>query len=578
MKNPAARLLRLLAPRFRWMFLGALLGFFTVGSGVGLLMLAAWLISTAALHPGIAELQVAVVGVRFFGIMRSVWRYVERLVTHQVTFKILADLRSWFFRQLIPLVPGRLGGLRSADLFVRLTADIDTLEQFYLRVLTPPATAALTALLLTLLFLRISPAAALIQLLFFLGAATLVPWLARFLGKKYAAQLVVLRNDLHNLVVDGLQGMAELRLFGARERHLEQVSRLNSQLEMLHRKSARLAGFHSSLLDVFMYASVASVLAVVLPQVLAGRLSGVLPAVLALGVMASFEALQPLPQALQELESSLEAARRLFSLIPDEVSTPSFLPGKSLPDLRRLDFLRVGFTYPDNAEQALHDCSWNLRRGEQVAVVGPSGAGKSTMLQMILGFLQPQTGQLTWNGIPYPLLEAEEIRKHLGVVSHRDHIFHTTLRENLLLGNPDATEEELQKSLKAAGLWELVEKLPRGLDTVTGESGTRLSGGERQRLLIARVLLRNPEILLLDEPTANLDVETERRLLETLLPVTKGRTVLWITHRLVRMEQMDWIIVLQKGTVVEQGKHQQLLSQKGLYRKLWDSQNDLLPA
>jgi len=307
-----------------------------------------------------------------------------------------------------------------------------------------------------------------------------------------------------------------------------------------------------------------------------GRLDGVYLALLLLAVIASFEAVLPLPQAFQYLDSSLEAAGRLFEIVdvaPAVVDPPS---AQRVPTTSGLRVEALRFAYGPGQTPALDGISFDLPQGRQLAVVGPSGAGKSTLLGLLLRFWDYQEGQILMGGQELRTLEQEDVRRQTALVSQRTYLFNDTVGENLRLARPGASDAEIVHAAQQAQIHDFIESLPDGYDTWIGEQGLRLSGGQRQRLSIARALLKNAPILILDEPTANLDALTERQVMTALRSLMVGRTSLVVTHRLVGLESADEILVLQAGRIVERGRHQDLVQLGGLYRHMWDLQRQAL--
>ncbi len=576
MKHPFVRLLALLAPFKGRIALAICLGVATVVSGIGLLSTSAYLLSRAALHPSIAALEVAIVGVRFFGIARGVFRYLERYVSHGVTFRLLARLRVWLFETLEPLAPARLLRYRSGDLFARIVADVETLEHFFVRVVAPPVVAVATALL-TWGFLRgfdSQLANAVLMCLLVAGAG--LPFLAYVLGRVPARRLVTVRAELATQIVDSIHGMADLVAFGQEQRQQRAVRTLNQQLRLTQRRMAWISGLHSALSNLLVTLATLAVLLIAIPLISAGRLDGVFLAVLVLATMASFEAVLPLPAALQHLESSLAAAVRLFDIVdavPEVVdpTTPAPVPGDYT-----LEAEQVCFRYQPHEPNAIDGVSFRLPQGNTLAIVGPSGSGKSTLTQLFLRFWDPQTGRILLGGRDVRDYAQDDLRRVFSVVSQRTHLFNTTVRANLLVARPGATEAELIAAARQAQLHDVIERLPQGYDTWIGEQGVRLSGGERQRLALARAILKDAPILILDEPTANLDPVTERHVLRAIAAARRGRTTLLITHRLVEMDTVDEILVVQRGIVVERGRHAELLRRDGFYRHMWDLQRQVI--
>ncbi|MBM4456298.1 MAG: thiol reductant ABC exporter subunit CydD [Chloroflexi bacterium] len=681
------------------MALAALLGFLTVGSGIGLMAISAWLIASAALHPSIAELQIAIVGVRFFGISRGLLRYAERLVSHDVTFRILARLRTRFYAAIEPLAPARLLAHRSGDLLSRIVADVATLENLYVRGLAPPLTALLVLLLMAGFMARYDPRLALTLLSFLLLAGLGVPLLARALSRRPGRETVLLRADLNAALVDSIQGMADLIAFGQARGHAGRVARLSQTLIGAQERLAMLGSLNSALDVLLVGLATVAVLAVAIPLIGGGRLSGVDLAVLALATAASFEAVFPLPAAAQHLASCLTAAGRLSDLTATEEgrgdradahaaaggsadekltqrrqdaeaarrtqrSLATFAPlreasraifgtvahtgrGASLPWLRHavqgaqppcgtahekqagwirgfsrfggrrqkpadperrlrtasrperalifrteepekelasephttaaeagpvIRFEGVRFRYETDARPALDDVTFAIAAGQRTAIVGPSGAGKSTIVNLLLRFWESGQGRIELAGRDLREYTAEDARRLVAAAAQSAHLFNATIRENLRLARPDATQAEIEQAAAAAQIHDFIAALPQGYDTWVGEQGLRLSGGERQRLNIARALLKEAPILILDEPTANLDPLTARAVLQGVQAQAAGRAMLIITHRLAGLEAADEILVLAGGRIVERGRHAALLAAGGVYHRMWNAQ------
>ena len=570
------RLLRLAAPFTSRMALAALLGFAAIGSSIGLMTTSAYLIARAALHPSIADLQIAIVGVRFFGIVRGVFRYLERYVSHEVTFRLLARLRVWFYAALEPLAPARLMQYRSGDLLARIVADVETLEGVYLRVIAPPIVALLVAVLVAVLLGSFDPRLATTLLAFLLLAGAGLPLLLRALSRSTGQRLVQVRSELNSTLVDGIQGVADLLAFGREKQHLAQVRGLSRELGRLQGGMARLGGLHGALTGLLMNLATLAVLVVAIPLVSSAKLDGVYLALLTLAAMSCFEAVLPLPQAFQYLGNNLEAARRLFEIVdaqPAVADPPSPVPVPTRPSLR---VEGLCFAYQAGGPLALDGVSLDLPAGKHLAVVGPSGAGKSTLVHLLLRFWEYDQGRILLDGQELREHHQGELRRQMEVVSQRTHLFNATLRENLLLARPEATETEMIQAAQQAQIHGFIQSLPQGYDTRLGEQGLRLSSGQRQRLAIARAILKDAPILILDEPTAHLDALTERELMEALQTLATGRTVLIVTHRLLGLEMADEILVLSGGRIVERGRHHDLLQAGGLYQRMWALQNQMI--
>jgi len=553
-----------------------LLGAATVGSGMALLGVAAWLISAAALGPSVAELQVAIVGVRFFGIARGVLRYLERYVSHQTTFKLLAELRVWFYWTIEPLAPAGLLDYRSGDLLSRAVADIETLEQFFLRAVAPPAVALLTAVGVVAFMAGYDLRLAAVLVLFLLLGGGLAPWLMRALARAAGGRLVELRTKLNTLLVDAVQGMADLLAYGQSDRVERQVKGLGRDQAAVEGRMAWLDGLQTGLTTLFTHLGAWAVLALAIPLVSGGQIEGVVLATLALVATASFEAIGPLPAAAQYVEKSLAAARRIFEF--ENMAPAARDPSKPRLPSSRHDLVVDGvtFRYQPDAPPALQGVSFELREGGRTAIVGPSGAGKTTLVNLLLRFWDPQAGTITIGGVDIRQLSQSDLRRMMSVVSQQTYLFSASIRENLLIARPEASQAEVEAAADEAQVREFIESLPDSYETWVGEHGLRLSGGERQRLALARALLKDASILVLDEPTANLDAVTERQVLRAIEGLARKRTTLTITHRLVGLEGMDEIVVLAGGRAVERGRLEELLARDGYFRKMKQVQEQAL--
>ena len=585
------RLLQIASPFKWWIALAVLLGSLTIGSSIGLMAASAYIIASAARHPSIADLVVAIVGVRFFGIARGGFRYLERYVSHYVNFNLLARLRVWFYSAVEPLAPARLMQYRSGDLLTRIVGDIETLQNFYVRVLAPPLVASVIAAFMAIYLASFSTTIAAVVLLFMVLAGGVVPLAVRRLSRGASRSLVRVRAELNAHLVDGIQGIADVLAFGREQSQAHRVSALSRELARLQTRMASITGLHDAVGGLFAHLAMWATLVIAIPLVASGRLSGVYLAVLALAVLMSFEGALALPVAFQYLESNLQSARRLFEIadvrtrqlvIPSEARNLSDEYARPFASLRvtngdcGIRVADLSFRYAPDEPLALDCVSFDLRAGKRLAIVGPSGAGKSTIVNLLLRFWDYDTGQICIGDRELREYSADAARQLFSVVPQPTHLFNASIRDNLLLARPQATEAELIDAARRAQMHDFIASLPQGYDTTIGEQGLRLSGGERQRIAIARALLKDAPILLLDEPTANLDALTERDVLRAIRASTTGKTTLLITHRLVGLEDFDEIIVLCAGCVVQRGAHNELLQTDGLYRRMWDLQNQLL--
>ena len=554
-------------------FYSILLGSLTVLSGISLMSAAAFIISAAALHPSIAELNVAIVGVRFFGISRGVFRYFERLISHRATLKLLTRLRTWFYSVLEPLVPAQLQMKKSADIYETINADISSLDQFYLRVTFPPLVAFLVIAVLSVFFM-IYAAPLNVVLWFAVSCAAVITPLGVYrLSRSIGRSIISQRRELTSTIVDFLQGCAELLIFQAERQWLHKLKAIQQSWTEAQTKMALLNAFQVGLTNLWANLAVWTALCVLIPLVDQQMIPGVLLAVLIMALLSSFEAITPLPQAAQFLEANREAAERLFEIAQMTPKVVNPIQAVDISPLQELAFRHVSFRYNEQESNVLEDISFCLTKGKKLAVVGHSGAGKSSLLNLLLRFWDVQDGELLWNGIPLTRYRQEDLRNQLAVLHQRFTLFNMPILDHLRLANPRANKEEIVRVCKAVQIHDSILSLPNGYGTIIGERGSFLSAGERQRVELAMVLLKPASLLVLDEPTAHLDTMTEKAVITSIQSLVSHKAVLWITHRLVGLENMDEILVLKKGRIVEQGNHMQLLAKAGEYQRMLALQN-----
>lgn len=575
------RLIALFAPYRGWMLAGAAVALATLLANVALMTVSGWFIAQMALV-GLAgatmDYFTPAAFIRAMAITRTGGRYVERLVTHEATFRLLQQLRVWFYQRLEPLAPARLQTMRAADLSSRILADIDALNHLYLRVLVPVFVAAAGGLVIVATAALFSGRVALLLAVFLLAAGAAVPARVAQRARRAGEQVVTQRAVLRELAVDGLQGLAELRVYGGAARHAQRLREQSEALLAQQQALSEASGLGQALLGLCANLAMWGTLLLAVPLVAAKSLPPAQLPMLALGVLAAFEAVMPMPLALQMLGETLAAARRVFHILdaPPAVAEPAGLPTPDWQcDSVELRGLRLRYPSADGTPGpwALDGLDLHLAPGEHVALVGASGAGKSSVVQVLLRFWAFQEGTARVGGHDLRDWPADALRRHIAVVAQDTYLFNTTIRDNLLLARPQATQAQIEAACRTAQLHDFIASLPDGYDTWVGEAGARLSGGQARRLAIARALLRDAPLLILDEPTEGLDSVTERELLRDLAALMRGRTVLLITHRLAALPAaVDRVVVMENGRAVETGTPAELLAHPGgAYRALHDA-------
>lgn len=561
--NELRRMFVLFTPYRGWLFGGIGLSLLALLGNVGLLALSGWFIAAMGLA-GAAGVSMnyftPAAGIRALAILRTGGRYAERLVSHEATFRLLAELRVWFYRHLEPLAPAALQGYRSGDLLSRLRADIDTLDHFYLRILGPLAVALLGVPLIAGFMAWHSPAVAWATLSLLLAVGLGLPLTLGRLAEPIGRRLVERRAELRSALVDGLQGLGELTVYGRTDHQAERVRRLSDALIADQMRLVRLGGLSQAGLTLGANLALWFTLLLAIPLVRGGALSGPNLAMLALLALACFEAVAPVPMAFQLLGETRAAARRLFAIVdqPPAVNEPQ----APSPEPRNFGLSLEGIDFGYRPERpVLTDLNLSVAPGERVAVVGASGTGKTTLLQLILGFWRPERGRIRLGGHDLDTFRAEDLRRYMAVVAQSTHLFNTSIRDNLLLADPKAGDAELQTACLAAQIHDWIRAQPDGYDTLVGETGARLSGGQARRIAIARALLKDAPVVLLDEPTEGLDPVTEREVLAALDTLMTGRTVLLITHRDPRLIPVDRVLTLEHGRLTAGKELPELLAE-----------------
>ncbi|ENM5777050.1 cysteine/glutathione ABC transporter ATP-binding protein/permease CydC [Vibrio mimicus] len=550
--------------------LGMLLALLTVLASIGLLTLSGWFLSAAA----VAGLTIAretfnymLPGafVRGFAMGRTAGRWGERVVTHNATFKLLTDLRVFFFEKLTPLIPGHLSAIRDADMLNRIVADVDAMDHVYLRLINPVTVgvlgiAALTALVAwfdTTLGLTLGGVLLLVLLVW--------PILFYRLGKHNGQQLTQHKAELRIRTLDWLQGYSELTIFGAEQTYRQAIFTAQEKLLRNQYANAHVSGLAQSLL-LLANGWILVLMLWLAADGVGGQTPDPMIALIAFATMASVELLMPIAGAFQHLGQTLTSARRLNEIIlakPEVEFTDQPTPHNGQYGI---EFNGVNFAYQANKPNTIDEFTLSLPQGHKVSIVGQTGSGKSTLIQLLCRYWDVQAGQITIGGIDIRKWRESDLRAAISVVSQRVDILNGTLRDNLKLAKPDATDEQLSEILRQVGLEKLLQD--SALNAWLGDGGRQLSGGEKRRIGIARALLHDAPILLLDEPTEGLDKQTEQQIMRLLHSHFANKTVLFITHRLINLEEMDAIALIEHGKLVEFGHHHALLAQQGRYHQL----------
>ena len=549
--------LKLFKPYTMWLVSGIILSLITSMAAITLLSLSGWFITASAMA-GLLSIDGNVLAfnfmlpaaqIRALAIMRTLGRYAERLVTHEATFRVLAQIRSWFFQQLIPLVPGRLALMRSGDLLSRMTADIDALDALYLRLVAPVFVAILGVTAVTIVLATYAPIISIANGLILLVAAVYVPWLFNRLGNEGAERITVLMANYKIRQVDTLQGFADLLVNQAYERYSVFLQQFSDRMIHTQRQNNCLTGISSAI--TFLLSQISFTVVLILAGLLytENQLTGSEVALVVFCVLASFELVTPLPQALQMLAKTQKSAQRIRQVakLKPTITEPQQI--LLLPQSYDLQLSDVCFRYSDQQDWVLKNINVQIPLGTKLAIVGASGSGKTTLLHLIMHYFDPEIGQVALAGYSLSQYGSEPLMTCFGVLSQRSQLFATTIKENLLIAKPDATAKELDAAIKAAGLEKFISYLPEGLNTWVGESGVKVSGGEARRIALARLYLKDAPILILDEPTEGLDSETERDVFQALSVFATQKTIIMVTHRAAGLSLVDKVYRMEQGVL-----------------------------
>ena len=553
--------------RHKWLLsLGVLLAIVTLLASIGLLTLSGWFLSASAvvgLSGVYFNYMLPAAGVRAGAIIRTAGRYCERLVSHDGTFRVLEHLRVTTFSKLLPLSPAGLARFRQGELLNRMVADVDTLDHLYLRVISPLVGAFVVIVIVTLGLSMLDSELALTLGGILLATLIILPPLFYRAGRPSGEKVTVQRGQYRQQLTAWLQGHAELTIFGAADRTRTQLDASEQRWQEAQYHQASLSALSQALMLLISGIAVITMLWMASAGVGSHDVPGALIALFVFCSLAAFEALAPVTGAFQHLGQVIASALRVSQITEQKASVIFPDQPQEKQSVAALEIRQLGFTYPGQPQAVLQDINLSIGNGQHIAILGSTGCGKSTLLQLLTRAWDSQVGDITLNGLPLNSFDESTLRATTSIVPQRVHLFSATLRDNLLLAAPLATDEQLSNSLERVGLEKLLQD--DGLNSWLGEGGRQLSGGELRRLAIARALLHNGPLMLLDEPTEGLDAETEHQMLTLLEEVTADKTVLMVTHRLRGLNRFDSIVVMDNGHIVEQGHHDELMASGGRY-------------
>lgn len=548
--------------------LGIVLAIVTLLASIGLLTLSGWFLAASSVA-GVAGLytfnyMLPAAGVRGAAIIRTAARYAERLVSHDATFRVLQHLRVHTFSRLMALSPGQLSRFRQADLLNRFVADVDTLDHLYLRVISPLLGALVVIIVVTIGMSFIDLQLALTLGGIMLCTLVLMPALFYRLGSPAGVAIAQSRARWRLQLMQWLAAQAELTLYGASQGWRQQLDEDEQRWQQAQNQQQRLQATAQSLLLLVSGATVTLLLWLSAATISEQQLPGSLIALVVFCALAAFEALAPVAGAFLPMSQVINAAQRVNDIIDQSPAIAFPAQSDARPGPLSVDIDQLDFSYPDRSDKVLNGCTLKVAAGEHIALLGPTGCGKSTLLALLTRGWESQRGVISLNALPVITWSEPALRQRISVVTQRVHLFSQSLRDNLLLACPGASDEQLCRVLNDVGLQRLLEN-QEGLNAWMGEGGRPLSGGELRRLALARALLHNGDLWLLDEPTEGLDATTEQHILALLQRLIAGKTVIMVTHRLSGLEQMDRICVMDNGAIVEQGSHAELISKAGRY-------------
>ena len=553
-------LFAVLSPAKWSLVLALIFTFLTVFMNVGLLTVSSWLLASAALQPGLTYLSLAIVGVRFFGVSRAVCRYFERYTSHRMAFQGLYGLRLWFYAHLEPLAPAILKRFGAGDMLGRIMGDIEVLQFFYLRTLIPPVAAIALTALVAYGASTIDDSLVMPILMAALVLGVVVPLVVYAHNKQSLRAIGPQQGDYKALLSDTMDSLEDVISYGNENLVYKRIQQMMRHVDGHKGTIDRGMNLGNTLFLGGVQLTVV-VVAIMAANALTGAWASVMVAVAAIGTQAWFEALQPMIAAVHHGAESKVATSRLIALANEPLPVVEPSEPKPFNPNRDITFTNVSFGY-DHAHTIYENLRLDIKQGQSIAIVGASGSGKTTLFNM-LERLYDYNGSIHVGDVELKDISMDTWRNALGTITQDTYIFHASFGDNIRLARPEATADELEQAIHRASLQNVVDKLSDGIHTIVGSGGHGLSGGERQRVALARLFLRNPQIVLLDEPLEGLDQVTRKALHRDLMHYVEGKTCLYITHQLEGLEQMDRILFMDKGEIVEDGTYEELIALRG---------------
>ena len=542
------RLLGLFKPYSAWMVLGITVALFSALANITLMGTSGWFIAAMGLA-GTAGTTInyftPAAIIRACAIIRTSGRYAERLLTHEATFRLIARLRSWFYERLEPLIPAANATMQSGDLFSRLQSDINILERFYLGFLVPVSVSIISSVIVVVVLSLYDPLLALIMAAFLVSIGVIVPWIIFLTSKTHEQNLVENTALLRRQLSENLQGMGELLLYDTAKTHRQSFEQTNAQITAVQSRLGLIGALGNNSAIALSGLTLVALIIIGMQGVAQGTLAPPDLAMVALLVFAAAEVIGTMPAALQGVGSVLRAAQRIFEIVDQAPGVSDPATPAAPPKAFSLSARSLGFTYKAGQVSVLSNLSFDVKPGEKLAIIGPTGSGKSTIVNLLLRFWQPQAGQITLGGQALEAYKGEDIRRQFAVMPQRPYIFATTLRDNIMLARPKASQSDLEAACEKAGLADFIASQPDGYDTFVGENGKQLSGGQIKRLALARAFLKQAPCLILDEPGEGLDYMMEEEILSRVIDNLGDTALILITHRKSALPLMDQVLDLE---------------------------------